>query len=219
MLILAALRRLPQAHNSVLAGEWRKFGFRPYSHELRGKRVGIVGLGKIGRMVATHVQAFGASVVFYDTIALSPLDQERLRALQLPLDELLSTSDVVTLHVPLLPSTTHLIGLRELSLMKPTAILVNTCRGSVVDEAALYEALRTQRILAAALDVFEAEPPGAHNPLLALDNVVLTPHNAGGTLDAEIALVRHAYANIVKVSRGEALDAADIAMPESSHRP
>lgn len=214
MLILATLRRLPQAHNSVMAGEWRKFGFRQYSYELHGKQVGVIGLGKIGRIVAGHMQGFGARVVCFDMVQISVSEQERLGVQQLPLDELLATSDVVTLHVPLLPSTHHLIGRRELSLMKPTAVLVNTCRGSVLDESALYAVLSEGRILGAALDVFEKEPPGASNRLLSLNNVVLTPHNAGGTVDSELALVRHAYSNIEKVSRGEALSASDIATLE-----
>jgi len=213
MLILAALRRLPQAHNSVLAGEWRKFGFRSYSYELRSKRVGIIGIGKIGRMVAAHVLGFGASVAYHDVRRLSTEEEERLGIQYLPFEELLRDSDVITLHVPLLPSTRNLIGHRELSLMKPTAVLVNSCRGAVVDEEALYEALKEHKILAAALDVFAKEPPGANHPLYSLDNVVLTPHNAGGTVDSEIALVRQAFANIVKVSRGEKLDPVDYAQP------
>lgn len=211
LLILATLRRLPRAHNSTTAGQWLKFELRPGSYELRGKRVGIVGLGKIGRRVARQVQGFEASVVYHDAVRLPEDEETRLGVAFLPLEELLRTSDVVTLHVPLIPATRGLLGRRELALMKPTAILVNSCRGAVVDEEALYQALKEGQIRGAGIDVFAKEPPGANHPLFSLDNVVLTPHYGGGTEDAEIEGVRHAYANIVRVSRGEALDPADLA--------
>lgn len=211
LLILATLRRLPKAHNSVVAGRWLKFELRPGSYELRGKRVGVVGLGKIGKMVTRQVQGFEASVVYHDAVRLPEAEEARLGITFLPLDELLRSSDVVTLHVPLLPSTRGLIGRRELALMKPTAILVNSCRGAVVDEEALYEALKERRIRGAGVDVFAKEPPDPNHPLFSLDNVVVTPHFGGGTEDAETEGALHAYANILKVSRGEPLDPADLA--------
>lgn len=211
LLILATLRRLPRAHNSMAAGQWLKFELRPGTYELRGKQVGIVGLGKIGRIVAKQVHGFDASVVYYDAVRLPQDEEARLGVAFLHIEELLRTSDVVTLHVPLLPSTRGLIGGRELALMKPTAILVNTCRGAAVDEQALYEALMKRSIRGAGIDVFAQEPPAPSNPLFTLDNVVVTPHYGGGTEDSEIEGIRHAYANIVKVSRGEPLDPADLA--------
>ncbi len=216
LLILATLRWLPRAHNSMVAGQWLKFELRPGAYELRHKRVGIVGLGKIGRMVARQVQGFDASVVYYDAVRLSEAEEARLGVTFLPMEELLRTSDVVTLHVPLLPSTRGLIGRRELSLMKSTAVLVNSCRGAVVDEEALFEALKEKRIRGAGIDVFAKEPPDGNHPLFSLDNVVVTPHYGGGTEDAELEGIRHAYANILKVSRGEPLDPADLApVPKS----
>ena len=139
LLILAAMRRLPEAHTGMLAGKWLKWELRRNSFELRGKQVGIVGLGKIGKMVANHMRGFSAPVVYYDPFRLSETEEAKLGVKYLPLDELLSTSDVVTLHVPLTSATRGLIGRRELALMKPTAILVNTCRAAVVDEQALVE--------------------------------------------------------------------------------
>ncbi|MHB0871249.1 MAG: 2-hydroxyacid dehydrogenase [Chloroflexota bacterium] len=217
LLILATLRWLPNAHNSMVAGQWLKFQLRPGSFELRRKQVGIVGLGKIGRMVAKQVQGFDASVAYYDAFRLPETEEARLGVTYMPLDDLMRSSDVVTLHVPLMPSTRGLIGRRELGLMKPTAILVNSCRGAVLDEEALYEALKERRIRGAGIDVFTKEPPDANHPLFALDNVVVTPHYGGGTEDAELEGVKHAFANIVKVSRGEPLDPADIAsVPKSA---
>lgn len=211
LLILATMRWLPRAHNSMVAGQWLKFELRPGAYELRGKQVGILGLGKIGRWVARHAQGFGASVVYYDVVRLPEDDESRLDVRFLPMDDLLRTSDVISLHVPSNASTKGLIGRRELALMKPTAILVNTCRGAVVDEEALYQALKERRIRGAGIDVYVKEPPGPNHPFYSLDNVVLTPHYGGGTEDAEIEGVRHAYANILKVESGEPLDPADLA--------
>jgi phosphoglycerate dehydrogenase-like enzyme len=211
MLILAATRWLPKAHNSVVAGKWLKFELRPGAFEIKGKQVGIIGLGKIGRIVAKHMHGFDASVVYHDAYRLPEAEEARLGVRYMAMDDLLRTSDVVTLHVPLMPSTRGLIGVREFELMKPTAILVNSCRGAVVNEEALYQALKERQIRGAGIDVFAKEPPAADNPLFTLDNVVLMPHSGGGTEDAELAGIRHSYANIVKISQGQPLDPADIA--------
>ena len=213
LLILAATRRLAEAHTSMLAGKWMKWELRRNSFEVRGKQVGIVGLGKIGKIVANHMRGLGAPVAYYDPIRLPETEEARLGVKYRPLDELLSTSDVVTLHVPLTSVTRGLIGHRELALMKPTAILVNTCRAAVVNEQALVEALKARRIRGAGVDVFAQEPVPADHPLLSLPNVVVSPHCAGATEDAELEGIRHAYANIVRVSRGEPLDPADLAAP------
>ncbi|MCL4466850.1 MAG: 2-hydroxyacid dehydrogenase [Chloroflexi bacterium] len=213
LLILAAMRRLSEAHTSMLAGKWLKWELRRNSFELRGKQVGIVGLGKIGKMVANHMGGFGAPVVYYDLYRQPETEEANLGVEYRPLDELLATSDVVTLHVPLTSATRGLIGRRELALMKPTAILVNTCRAAVVDEQALADALRERKIRGAGIDVFAQEPVPANHPLLSLPNVVVSPHCAGATEDAELEGIRHAYANIVRVSEGQPLDPADLAAP------
>lgn len=211
MMILATMRRLIEAHNMVAAGKWPKFELRPGNYELKGKQVGIIGLGKIGKIIARHVQAFGARVVCYKRTPLSPEEEATLDIRYVPLEDLLKTSDVVTLQVPNTPTTRGLIGARELGLMKPTAILVNTCRGGVVDEEALVQALQERMIRGAATDVYAKEPPDPSNPLLCLNNVVLTPHYTGGSEDCEIKGVKHFYANVIKISRGEPLDPNDYA--------
>ncbi len=211
LLILAVLRWLPRAHNSLVAGQFLKFELRPGSYEVRGKQVGIVGLGKIGKIVTRHMQGLEANVVYYDVVRLPEETEAGLGVQFMPLDELLSSSDIVSLHVPSGPSTRGMIGAREIALMKPTAILINTCRAAVVDEMALCKALKEGRIRGAGIDVFMTEPPPRDHPFFSLDNVVVTPHFGGGTEDAEIEGIRHAYANIVKASRGESLDRIDYA--------
>jgi D-3-phosphoglycerate dehydrogenase len=149
--------------------------------ELRGKTLGIVGLGQIGKAVCRRAAAFGMSVIAYDAYP-----DERFAASWgvrfVPLDELLATADIVTLHAPATPETHHLIGRAALALMRPNALLINTARGDLVDEAALAEALAGGRLAGAASDVFQREPPGA-SPLLALENFIATPHSAGQTED------------------------------------
>lgn len=210
MLILATLRWLPCLHNAVVQGRFPKFEYRSTSYELHDKQVGLVGTGKIGRMVAEHMRGFGASLIYYDVARMPAADEERLHARFVSLDELLRTSDVISLHVPLNAATRGMIGARAFSLMKPTAILINTCRGPVVDEQALYEALKERRIRGAGIDAFWQEPPDPKSPFFALDNVVLMPHCAAGTLDAQMEGIRHAYANIVRFDSGEPLAREDV---------
>jgi glyoxylate reductase/D-3-phosphoglycerate dehydrogenase len=160
--------------------------------ELRGKRVGLIGLGYIGREVASRLRAFGADVVHFSRHSAS-----------MPLDALLQTSDIVSLHVALAPSTRGLIGERELALMKPDAVLINTSRGPVVDQAALYAALANGRLAGAGLDVLDPEPPATDDPLLQLPNVVFTPHNGGQAEEVWPRIVRTCFENIGRVARGE----------------
>ncbi|MGH2938145.1 MAG: 2-hydroxyacid dehydrogenase [Solirubrobacterales bacterium] len=201
-LILAARRRLGEGERLVRAGEpWQwEMGFM-VGHDLRGGRLGIVGLGGIGARVAARGRGFGMGIAYFGRRE-SPRAAE-LEATRLDLDELLGTSDVISLHTPLTPETHHLIGARELGLMKPTATLVNTARGAVVDEAALVEALREGRIAGAGLDVFEAEP-NVHPGLLELENVVLVPHIGSATVETRAAMAELAARNAVALARGEA---------------
>jgi phosphoglycerate dehydrogenase-like enzyme len=203
LLMLAVSRQLVRQHLSVAAGSWRG-NQTPRVHELRGKTLGIVGLGTIGRKTARLAQAFGMNVIYYD-VARLPEDQEDLLDARFRLlRELLREADIVSLHTPLNASTRHLIGADELALMKPSAILVNTARGPVVDEAALYKALTDGSLAGAGLDVFDQEPPLPDNPLLGLDNVTLTAHLAGPTFESNAARVRNAFDNVQRVARGEA---------------
>jgi phosphoglycerate dehydrogenase-like enzyme len=198
LLILAVYRRLLQLDAAVRSGAWRTS--EPELRELRGKRVGLIGLGYIGREVASRLRAFGAEVVYFSRRRHDDVPE----VTYLRLDELLATSDVVSLHVALAPSTRHLIGARELGRMKPDSVLINTSRGPVLDQAALSSALSTGALAAAGLDVLDPEPPAADDPLLQLPNVVFTPHNAGQADAVWPRIVRTCFANVERVARGEA---------------
>ena len=201
LLMLAVCRRLPLQHDNVRSGRWRG-NETPRVHELRGRTLGLVGLGTIGKKTARLARAFGMTVQYYDVARLDEDAEDALGVRFRLLGEILRSSDIVSLHLPLNPATRHLIGARELALLKPTAVLVNTSRGPVVDEAALVEALRAGRIFGAGLDVFDKEPPEADNPLFSLDNVVLTAHLAGPTVESSTARLRNAFDNVERVERG-----------------
>src|ERR1700719_2634604 len=143
------------------------------------------------------------AVQYFDVARLSEDDADALGVKFRLYNELLRTSDIVSLHVPLIPSTRHMMGAAQFKLMKPTAYLVNTCRGPVVDEPALYEALTNGTIAGAGLDVFDQEPPPADNPLFTLDNVILTPHYAGPTWDNQSSRFRNGFDNVESVARGD----------------
>ena len=196
MLILALYRRLFDLHAAVVDGSWRAGD--PTLHELRGKRVGLIGLGYIGQALAVRLRAFECEVVYF---ARHRVEQDVAR--WLPLEELLRTSDVVSVHVPITAATRGLLGASELVLIKSDALLINTSRGGVVDEAALTAALREQRLAGAALDVFEHEPLDPASPLLKLPNVICTPHIAGSSVEVWPRVVETCFANIQRVVRGE----------------
>ena len=181
-LLLAQARHIPGAAEAMRRGEWDRKRFE--GTELRGKTIGIVGLGRIGGHVAQLARAFGMHVVGHDPY-LSPERAAELQLKLLPLDQLLGQADVVTLHVAHTEQTHHLINAERLKLMKPTAVLVNTARGELVDEAALADAIREKRIGGAAIDVFAVEPLPADAPLRKLERVILTPHLAASTAEAQ----------------------------------
>ncbi len=203
LLMLAVSRQLVRQHSSVAAGRWRG-NSTPRVHEVRGKTLGIVGLGTIGKKTARLANAFGMNVVYYDIARLTEDQEDALGVRFRLLRELLRTSDIVSPHTPLNDSTHHLIGADELALMKPSAILVNTSRGPVVDEVALHNALSKGQIAGAGLDVFEKEPPLPDNPLFKLDNVILTAHLAGPTFESNTNRVRNGFDNVQRVARGDA---------------
>ena len=204
MLMLALCRRLVWQHTGVAAGRWRGNGPVPRLYELEGMTLGIIGLGTIGKKVARMARAFAMSVQYFDTERLPEDAADALGVRFRLMSEVLRSSDIVSLHVPLTAATRGMIGSAELALMKPSAYLVNTCRGPVVDERALHEALASGRLAGAGLDVFEQEPPQAGNPLLGLDNVVLTAHLAGPTWDNKFKQARNAFDNVLRVARGDA---------------
>jgi phosphoglycerate dehydrogenase-like enzyme len=202
LLLLATLRRLPQLEHAVRSGAWRKN--EPELRELLGKRVGLVGMGYIARDVAVRLRGFGCSVAYFARTRLDPSEESALGLTYVSsLDELLTSCDVVSLHVALTSATRHLIGARELGLMRREAVLINTSRGGVVDQAALQSALESGQIWGAGLDVLDPEPPAADDPLLRLDNVVLTPHNGGQSEAVWPRIVRTCFENVERVARGE----------------
>lgn len=203
MLMLTVARKVVWQHANVSTGRWRGNGPAPRMYELFGKTLGIVGLGTIGKKVARLARGFGMRVEYFDIARLSEDAEDALGVRFRLLRELIRNADVLSLHVPLNESTRHMIGADELALLKPTAILVNTCRGPVVDEEALTRALAANKFFGAGLDVFDREPPPADNPLLRLDNVVLTAHFAGPTWDNNVARFRNAFDNVQRVHRGE----------------
>ena len=172
-------------------------------NELTGKRVGIIGLGHIGFDVARRLVGWDCEVVYYDILPMSPERERAASVRRVEFDDLFRTSDIVTLHVPLTERNRGLIGRRELDLMKETAVLVNTSRGGVVDEEALIDALKARSIRGAALDVTETEPIEMDNPLLQLDNVVLLPHLAGGSIEARHKALDFAVRNAGRLAAGE----------------
>ena len=160
-------------------------------------------MGRIGQEVAQRLAGWDATIIYYDPLRLSAEREQQLGVRYVELDALLRSADAVTVHVPLNARTRNLIDAESLSLMKPTAVLVNTARGGLVDEVALATALREGRILGAGLDVLSQEPPPADHPILELSNVVLTPHSAGPTWQSFPRRFANCFANIERVERGE----------------
>lgn len=186
-LLLSAARRVPQAHLHITQGRWLHTTDKQFfsGRNIAGKTLGIVGLGRIGTCVAKRVRGFDMKLLYHDVIRKRALEM-KLGLEYRTLNQLLQEADIVTLHVPLTEATCGLIGEPELRLMKRDAILVNTSRGPLVDEHALYRALNEGWIAAAGLDVFNEEPIQPDNPLLTLDTVVLAPHLAGSTKDCDL---------------------------------
>jgi phosphoglycerate dehydrogenase-like enzyme len=196
LLMLAVSRRLPELDASIRSGAWLMWNRRLESYTLAGKSLGIVGMGRIGAAVARRALAFGMDVRYFDCIRPPGY-------VYLEMDELLATSDYISLHVPLTPATRGMMNAERIARMKRGAVLINTARGEVVDEVALAAALRDGRLAGAGLDVFEQEPPGVSNPLLGLPNVVVTPHVASGTVDSLRRKAAQYAENIRRVLQGE----------------
>ncbi len=181
-LILSMLREIPRADAAFKQGHWLKKELA--GRELRGKTLGIAGFGRIGREVAKRARAFEAVVKAYDVIDISAAARDLDVKVVPNLEELLKSSDIVTLHLPLLPETHHYLNVERLAMMRPTAYLVNTSRGDVIDEEALLQAMKEHRIAGTALDVYEVEPP-TNLELMKLENVVCTPHIGAQTAEAQ----------------------------------
>lgn len=203
LLMMATYKRLIVAHNSLLAGKWYKTQLRDYSYEVSGKTVGLIGVGNIGREVCKLLKGFGCSIYYYDLFRLSADEEQEYNARYCTVEELLQYADIVSLHVALTDQTREMINAERIALMKNTAILVNTCRGEVVDEDALYQALADERILGAGLDVFNSEPLDPYSKLRTLNNVVLSPHIGGGTMDAIRRVAEISADNIIRAVNGQ----------------
>ena len=204
LLMLAVYKQLMAAEQSTREGRWSQPITGMNTFEMADKLVGILGLGNIGRQVARRVQGFEAKVQYYDLFPLALELESELGVTRVGIRELFETSDIISVHTPLTPGTRHIVSSELIGLMKPTAMLVNTSRGPVVDESALIDALREGRIAAAGLDVFEKEPIDEDNPLLSMGNVVVTPHSAGTTWDTWFRRAEFAYENMQGVWNGDA---------------
>jgi D-3-phosphoglycerate dehydrogenase / 2-oxoglutarate reductase len=199
-LLLMLSRQLAADVDSMRSGAWFRSAAAP-PRRLAGQRLGLIGLGNIGGLVAHKARGFGLNVVAYDPY----LEEQQSRVDGVPLvglDELMASSDYVSVHCPLNASTRHLLGRRELELMKPTAYLINTARGAIVDQTTLTELLMQGALAGAGLDVFEEEPPPADHPLRRLDNVILTPHSASVSVESTVECRRTAVEHVVTVLRG-----------------
>lgn len=196
-LLMAAARRIVEADRFTREGRWKTWSpLLLCGTDVHHSTLGIVGLGRIGIEMTKRARGFDMQVQYADADPNEEAEM-KLGLCRVDLDTLLASSDFVSLHVPLTDSTRHLVGERELSLMKPTAVLVNTARGPVVDERALYEALRDRRIAAAGLDVFEQEPAPADNPLFSLDNVVVAPHIGSASVATRLKMALMAAENLI----------------------
>jgi lactate dehydrogenase-like 2-hydroxyacid dehydrogenase len=205
-LLMAAARRLPEGDRYVRGGQWKTWGpMLLLGPDVHASTIGIVGFGRIGQAVARRARGFEMTVLYHDVAELPDEVTRPLGASYAPLDDLLSRSDFVSLHVNLTPETRHLINAKTLGLMKSTAIVVNTSRGPVVDQAALAAALRDGVIWAAGLDVTDPEPIPMDDPLAGLDNCLIVPHIASATVATRGRMAEMAAANLLAGVRGEPL--------------
>jgi D-3-phosphoglycerate dehydrogenase len=212
-LMLSVYRRVPYVNRAMRQGQWPKAEMRETCFQIAGKTVGLVGFGNIGRLLARRLGGFDARVIYFDA---RPADRETevaLNATYAPLDALLAQSDIVSLHAPFTPQTAKMINAASIATMKDGAILINTARGELVDEKALHDALVSGKLRGAGLDAFDPEPPAIDNPLLTLDQVVVTPHAGGGVFDNVENVARHSLGNIMRFLRGEPLAPADVVIP------
>ncbi len=202
MLILSSYHRLIEVDKATRSGKWGYPLDGTNVFELANKKVGLLGLGNIGRQVAKRLLPFDAHIQYYDLMRLSSKDEHALSINYVGLETLFSTSDIISIHIPLVDSTYQLVDKKLIDLMKPSSIIVNTSRGSIINESYLIDTLRNRRISGAALDVFEQEPIEKDNPLLLMENVIVTPHSAGNNWDAWSRRAKFGYSNIQNVING-----------------
>jgi phosphoglycerate dehydrogenase-like enzyme len=203
LLMLAAYRCLPAQLQRAKEGRKDKEDIIQNSYLLQNKRVGLVGMGNIGSRVCRSLQAFGSEVVYYDVIRMPEEREQQLGVSFTDLDTLLATSDIVSIHVPLLESTKHMFNAQTFAKMKDGALLVNTARGGIVDLGALMEAVDSQKLMGAALDTVEGEPLPADHPVFANDRILITPHGGGNTCDNVENMVEIILNNILVMESGK----------------
>ncbi len=203
MLILSLLKQVPAVRDSMRSGGWNMFGWREGSHNLAYKTLGIVGLGRIGKRVAHLAHAFDCNVIYNDIVDISAEFEEKYDLNRVSLDELLTTADVITLHVPLTDQTRKMITAAEFGKMKQGAIFINASRGETYDIDALYDAIQSSHLFGAGIDVYDPEPPRPDHPILQLPNVVCTPHIASGTVERQYAINRAQFENCQRVLSGK----------------
>jgi glyoxylate reductase len=202
-LVLAAARRVVEADRYTRQGRWKTWGPQILlGQDVHNATLGVVGLGGVGLEVAKRGRGFGMRVLYSDSTR-RPKEERRYRLAYVELEQLLAESDFISLHVPLTPETHHLVGEQELSLMKPTAVLINTARGAIVDQRALWRFLKERRIAAAAIDVSDEEPIAPDDPLLELDNIIITPHIASASVATRLGMAKMAVENLLTALRGQ----------------
>jgi glyoxylate reductase len=202
-LLMATARRIPEAERFLRAGKYTGWGPLLFcGTDVHGATLGLIGAGRIGKLVAKRASGFDMKVLYYDVYRMSPEEERQYNVTYMPMDEILQQADFISIHTPYMPSTHHLIGERELGMMKPTAILINTARGPIVDEKALVKALQNGTIAAAGLDVFENEP-AVEPELLSMENVVLLPHIASASLRTRTLMATMAAENIAAFHNGQ----------------
>lgn len=215
MMMLAALRRLPYFHGATREGNWLKEEGRGTQRQLSGKKVGLLGFGAIGREVAKRLRGFDVALSYYDPNPAPTAVEQELSIVRRELGELIATSDIISLHLPLLAQTRHLLSERRFALMKRGVTIINCARGGLVDEAALHSALDRGDVFAAGLDTFEHEPPG-NSLLLGRSDVVVTPHLAGATLENFEVVFRRGLRNAELFLGGQALPGGELIIAPQS---
>ena len=202
LLMLAVYKQLLASVISTRKDAWSLPITGENTFEMANKKIGILGLGNIGKQVAKRVQGFDATVIYHDIYRMNGDDEKKLDVSYVSLRELFKESDILTCHTPLTGNTKHIVNDQTLSMMKPSSVVINTSRGEVVDERALIRALNAGVVAAAGLDVFEREPVDKENPLLRMDNVIVTPHMAGTTWDTWARRAKFGFENMKRVNHG-----------------
>ena len=202
-LLMATARRISEAERFLRAGKYKGWGPLLFcGAEVHGSTLGLIGAGRIGKIMSKRASGFEMKVIYYDVNRMSAEDEAMYHMTYMPMDEVLQMADFVSVHTPYMPATHHLISERELKLMKPTAILINTARGPIVDEKALVRALQMKMIAGVGLDVFENEP-AVEPELLTMENAVLLPHIASASLNTRTLMATMASDNIVAHHQGQ----------------